>query len=160
MVVKGISLGGDPTWGVFGVVASTGLLFMSGHYAHQSVYRVYLTSNNQRIGFQVHTIFGYPGKKYEMQLGNARLVNRKQVQEFSNTNAKISDFQEGKSGFLNSSLIPIQVPTKNTNLVIDRSGLRPGDRRVLDALLFAEKNTATGKEQRKTWHETKVKNKK
>ena len=64
----------------FGLSVFSGtLLYLTSLYGKYSVYKCFETSDGKRLGLQVHTVFGYPGRIYEFPVGNAVIVPSKTV---------------------------------------------------------------------------------
>ena len=57
----------------FLLVASTFLVGATKLYADHSVSKVYENLDDGRVGFQVHTILGFPGKNIEVPIGNTTI---------------------------------------------------------------------------------------
>lgn len=145
---QGIDLGGDPFWGFFGT-AMTGLfLYFTRHFAHNSVYQCYLTADGARLGFQVHNMFGLPGRKFEVPMKMVKLMDK--------TFNKSQIYEEKRTSFIfNTSLTPVKVEGINGNLLLDQVGLREHSAKLVDILMdpaaFTEGNT---KEKRLDWKKT------
>lgn len=61
-------------------VAATGLvLFATTLYAHRSVRIAYENRTTKRLGFQMHNLFGYPGKIIEIKPSNVSIIPTKRV---------------------------------------------------------------------------------
>jgi len=61
-------------------VAATGLvLFATTLYAHRSVRIAYENRTTKRLGFQMHNLFGYPGKVIEIKPSNVSIIPTKRV---------------------------------------------------------------------------------
>jgi hypothetical protein len=54
---------------------SAGMIYLTHVYAKYAVHRIYESSDKKRIGFQVHNIFGSPGRVFEIPLGNIKIVD-------------------------------------------------------------------------------------
>ena len=70
---------GDPIWSYVGGVATLCMFYAGRKYSHHSVYRSYETADGKRLGFQMLNMFGNPGRKVEVSIGNARAVVPKDV---------------------------------------------------------------------------------
>jgi hypothetical protein len=57
----------------FLLVASTALVGATKLYADHSVMKVYENFEANRVGFQVHTLLGFPGKYLEVPIGNTAI---------------------------------------------------------------------------------------
>jgi hypothetical protein len=99
VVIEGIKLGGDPRWGFAGAFATGLMFYASQQYAHHAALKCYETADGERLGFQMHTIFGQPGRKIECRIGNAYLGERR--------------------GNFGSSYIPVRVKGVNRNVLVD-----------------------------------------
>ena len=62
VIVQGINFG-DPAWGALGAFGTGFIFYMTYEYARHAAYYVYETEDGQRLGFQMHTVLGYPGRK-------------------------------------------------------------------------------------------------
>lgn len=61
-------------------VAATGLvLFATTLYAHRSVRTGYENQVTKRLGFQMHNVFGFPGKVIEIKPSNVSIIPSKRV---------------------------------------------------------------------------------
>ena len=61
-------------------VAATGLvLFATTLYAHRSVKIAYENRTTKRLGFQMHNVFGFPGKVIEIKPSNVSIIPSKRV---------------------------------------------------------------------------------
>lgn len=62
----------------FVFLSSTGtalVFYCNREYASHSAHMVYETPDGRRLGFQMHNLMGFPGKKIEANIGNVRLAN-------------------------------------------------------------------------------------
>jgi hypothetical protein len=119
VVVEGINLAGDPFWGTFGSFATGAIVFFARSFAHSSVYQAYETADHKRIGFQMHTIFGKPGRKVEVEVGNVRFLQKNnQIVRSNEPGAAMPE-----SGFVSkvtaSSYVPIKVEGIVGNVIVD-----------------------------------------
>lgn len=132
IVVDGINLAGDPTWGYVGMFATGFLLFFSRSFAHHSCYRCYESADRKRIGFQVHTMLGNPGRKFEVAIGNARFASNK---KYTALGSNVIGAELGKGGFLSSvmrtSMVPIRVEGIAGNILLDQYGTFNNDKRLI-----------------------------
>lgn len=159
MVVEGIDLAGDPTWGYVGCAATVGFLFFTRHFAHHTIHRAYLIEEGKRMRLQVHTMLGSPGKTYEIGTGVARFLSNKQQEDVMKELAddKIAEKSENPSfatRVMESTFVPIRVPGVNSNLVVDKYGLKEYDQTFARMLGAPQETIATivhGKEERKLW---------
>ena len=118
-VLQGVSIGGNPMWGYAGATG-TGLIFYSAYqYATHTVYRSYETRDGKRLGFQLHTILGFPGRKIEVMHGNAAIASR----------AWDKKDTEGNALFKGTN-IPVTVVGMDKNILIDGSQDFFHDRRL------------------------------
>lgn len=121
VVVEGISLAGDPLWGGVGAIATLGILYFTRVFAHNSVYQAYETEDHKRIGFQMHTIIGKPGRKFEVPIGNVRFISK--VNQVTRSPAEIAAMPEGfMSKVFSSSYVPMTIDGFDGNVVIDVDG--------------------------------------
>jgi hypothetical protein len=75
-------------------------------FAHNTPCVVYESADEKRIGFQIHTILGFPGRKLEISKEKVRITPKK-----------------SRNWFLaSSSYIPIHVEGINGNMLIDNTG--------------------------------------
>lgn len=167
IIVEGINLGGDPMWAFFGSFASGFFFYFTRTFANHSVYQCYESSDNKRIGFQMHTILGYPGRKFEVNIGNARFISKSnslvlgmdQNNDDNNTVLpSIKDVDSRKDTFfdrvLKSSLIPITVDGFPGNALLDEHGQYYDKNRLVYLLLDPSKMVKSeSKENRKKWRE-------
>ena len=51
------------------------VFYCNREYASHAAHLVYETADGRRIGFQMHNMMGFPGKKIEANVGNVRLAN-------------------------------------------------------------------------------------
>lgn len=122
-IVQGIDLAAtNPTWGYVGVAATGLIIYFTRHFAHNVVYQAYITGDQKRVGFQVHNLFGNPGRKFEVQVGNAKFLSDVQMLELQqDTNPAPL-----RKSLFNSSLIPLRVEGVEGNVLIDREGMIRG----------------------------------
>jgi len=128
VVVQGIEIGGSLGWGMVGAFGTGAILFFSREYAHHAVSRSYLSDDGKRIGFQVYTVLGYPGRKYEVPIGNARLMRTQSL--------------------FFSSVTPVSVEGMGKNLLLDPRGAFYEDGKLLQLLSMTKEDTLVTKEQR------------
>lgn len=123
VVVDGLSLAGDPFWGIFGSLATGGIIYFTRTFAHSSIYQAYETEDHQRIGFQTHTLFGKPGRKFEVPLGNVRFIQKPNQLTRSDEETAASKDQGGiVNKMLASSYVPMKVDGFGSNVVVDVDG--------------------------------------
>lgn len=138
--MQGIDLAGDPMWGYVGSFCTGGFLFFTKYFANHTIYRAHLSNKGKRMGIQVHTMFGAPGKKYEFATGDAEFVSKKQqselAAELSNAQQSVSDVKVPSlvARFMDSSFFPIRVKGINGNCVVDKSALVDYDQRFFELL--------------------------
>lgn len=101
IVIEGIRLGGDVGWGYAGAFGTGLIAFATRTYATRCACMVYETADGERLGFQVHTLLGTPGKKYEAMPKNITL---------------------GPPSKTGSSLIALQLKGLDHNILVDKSG--------------------------------------
>lgn len=138
-VVQGVDLsGGDPFFSYLGLLATGLFVFFTRSYAHHAVYQCYESADQHRIGFQVHTILGFPGRKFEVAKGSARFVDAKNVTHLGSYFLPHSEGelmarkhaehkQSGKTSlvkrlFFNSSNVTVAVDGLDGNLLLDAHG--------------------------------------
>jgi hypothetical protein len=146
-VVQGIDLAGDPMWGYVGSAATGLFFFLSRRFAHHMVYESYLTPDEKRIGIQVHTAFGNPGKKYEIPLGKIQFLEK---------DFKLEGAQK-RSMFMSSSMVPLKIEGITTgNMLVDRSALHAYNYRFVDLLTKPDILIKDEKTQRTEWKKHQV----
>jgi hypothetical protein len=82
------------------------MFYVTKQYSHHAVSSCYETVDGERLGFQMHNIFGQPGRKIEVRVGNASML----------------DPSNSKKTTLGSSYIPLRVKGVDRNVLIDESG--------------------------------------
>ena len=107
VVVQGVHLGGDFRWGVFGAFGTGLMYWVTQQYAHHAVSKCYESPDGLRLGFQMHTMLGRPGRKVECSVGNAYILDRAKKQAAS---------------AFGSSYVPLRVKGIDKNILIDRTG--------------------------------------
>lgn len=137
---------GDPTFGYVGTAASFGLAYFTKYFANHVVYSAYLTKDQKRIGFQVHNMFGSPGKIMEVDVGNAKF----------NT---LLDGKEQQNKLLSSSYYPIKVKGLDSLLLVEKEGFSDKSSTVVKTLSSKDFAPVESKESRKEWY-SKVRRKK
>lgn len=124
VVVQGISLAGDPMWGSFGLLCTGGFLWFTKSYANHTAYQCYQTADGKRIGFQTHTMLGKPGRRFEVNVGNAKFLQR--VNDITRTHAEREAYAAKNSGIVNkvmsTSYVPASVKGFQGNLLLDSEG--------------------------------------
>ena len=126
-----ISLAGDPMWGYAGVVGTGMILYSTYMFATHAVNRAYLTSDKKRIGFQIHDMWGNPGRILEVKLGLAKKVTIPGI---------ISK---------NSSYIPVKIEGRDKNVILDESGRFEYDGELLRLLDESQESMIQSKEERR-----------
>ena len=106
VIIQGVNLGGDPRWGFAGAFGTGLMFYVTKQYSHHAVSSCYETADGERLGFQMHNIFGQPGRKIEVRVGNASML----------------DPTNSKKTTLGSSYIPLRVKGVDRNVLIDESG--------------------------------------
>ena len=155
IVIQGINLGGDPTWAYFGSFATAAIIYFSRTYAHHSVYQCYESQDGKRIGFQVHTLWGYPGRKFEVGIGNARFLSKSNpimVNVYGIEDNNSSSSNKGVvSHLLKTTMIPIAVDGFKGNLLLDEHGLYSNKQRLAELLSVDKGKEVDSKQIRKQW---------
>ena len=77
VVIQGIEMGGDPRWGMAGAFGTGLMLYFTKEFAHHAARKAYETADGKRIGFVMHNVMGGLGKRVEVHIGNARVIDRK-----------------------------------------------------------------------------------
>lgn len=154
VVVEGINLAGDPTWGYFGMFATGIMVYFARHFSHRMLYQVYISPDKRRIGFQFHNMFASPGRKVEVSLGKAQFLSPLDpnfVNALKDENTEIAT----KSGsLLSSSLVPVKVQGIDGNVLIDKEGLvknRQAAGELIEILTKGEALLIDSKEKREEW---------
>jgi len=157
VVIQGINLGGDPTWAYFGSIATGAIVYFSRTYAHHSVYQCYESQDRLRIGFQVHTILGYPGRKFEVKIGNARFISKSNpimTSVYGDDNSNITNSKQGVlNHLLKTSMIPIVVDGFEGNLLLDEHGFYTDKKRLAELLSVDTKKMVDSKQLRVQWNQ-------
>ena len=107
VVVQGVALAGDPRWGFFGAFGTGIMFYVTQQYSSHTAFRCYESADGARLGFQMHTMLGKPGRKIECSVGNAYLM------EGSSSR---------RSKVFGSSYMPLRVKGVDKNILIDRTG--------------------------------------
>jgi hypothetical protein len=79
MVIHGIDLGGKPIYGYAGLVVTGFLAVVTRTYAHNAIRYSYVSADGQRLGFQMHTMLGFPGHKIEAKPANVEFEENAKV---------------------------------------------------------------------------------
>jgi hypothetical protein len=140
-------------WGTFGTFATAFMLYFTKTYANNTVFQCYETADHQRVGFQMHTILGKPGRKFEVGLGSAKFL-----QSVNNITRSDADraAEMSKGGLYNkvmrTSFVPSTVKGFDGNVLLDSEG-KFYDKERLVALFTApqELQKAESKETRADW---------
>ena len=160
MVVQGINLAGDPMWGSFGAFATGFFLYFARTFAHHSIFQCYETADHKRIGFQMHTMFGKPGRKFEVSIGNARFIAR------NNAMTRTTEEEEAMKGrgaifskILSTSLVPVVVNGFQGNALFDAEGKFYDKDRLVTLLLEPQAvKKAEPKDVRQDWRKQALQN--
>lgn len=64
-VVHGINLSIEPWWGLVGTFFTFMIAFLARSYAHGAIIQAYESADGKRLGFQLHNMAGFPGRKIE-----------------------------------------------------------------------------------------------
>ena len=115
VVHQGINFGGDPRWGFVGAAGTLLIFYATREYSSHAAYYVYETADGRRLGFQLHTILGLPGRKIEASIGNVRLANT-------------------IASSTGSSFVPLRVEGVGKNVLIDRDGTYYANGRLMELL--------------------------
>lgn len=157
-MIQGIDLAGDPMWGYVGCVATSGLLYFTRHFANHTINRASLFEEGKRLRLQVHTMLGAPGKIYETSAGSAKFLSVRQQEEVLKELAEDSEAANSPnpsfaSRIMDSSFVPIKISGVESNLVVDKYGLRDYDQKFAHILAAPTEHLAfvQGKEERKLW---------
>lgn len=158
VVVQGINIAGDPMWGSFGAFATGFFLYFARTFAHHSIFQCYETADHKRIGFQMHTMFGHPGRKFEVSIGNARFISR------NNGMTRSAEEEEAVNGgvfrkILSTSLVPVVVNGFKGNALFDAEGKFYNKERLVSLLLEPQVlKVAEPKDTRQDWKKQTLKN--
>ena len=115
VVHHGIAFGGDPSWGYIGMAGTVIIFYCTREYSQHAAYYAYETADGKRLGFQLHTMLGFPGRKIEASIGNVRLANT-------------------MSSGMGSSFIPLRVEGVGKNVLIDRDCTYYANGRLMELL--------------------------
>ena len=107
-----VQLAGDPLWGIAGAAGTGMILYSTYMFATHAVRRAYLSADGKRIGFQIHNVWGNPGRIMEVGLGLAKAV-------------KIPGFLSSSSSY-----IPVKIEGIQKNIILDHSGRWENDKKV------------------------------
>lgn len=128
----GTSLVTSPWFGAAGAVGTVAILFVTRMYSRNAISEIWESADGQRLGFRMHDMFGNPGRRFEVPIGNARF-----------SNIKISAFTK--------DMVALRIDGVPNNCVIDKDGNFPDPDR-LRTLLQAEKlSVIDSKEHRMAW---------
>eukprot|EP01038_Epipyxis_sp_PR26KG_P013064 gene13064-17512_t len=119
VVVQGISLAGNPIWSYVGAGCTVAVFIFSRLYAHHCVYECYEIQDGTRLGFQLYTLFGYPGRKIETSSSKVSMAKSK---------GKIF-------GVFDSSQVPLRIESLGANILLDKSGKFYANNRLLEIVL-------------------------
>lgn len=141
--IDGATFLSNPWWGYMGGIASAGIFYVTKKFSQNSVYKAYLSADGERLGFQMHTIIGSPGRKVEFALGNAKLLQKV---------SKADMDKPGQSGFLSTTALPVSVEGLEFNALLDKKGTYYENAMILDLLTAPDelKNVAS-KQDRLAW---------
>mmetsp|Transcript_10212 Transcript_10212/g.16762 ORF Transcript_10212/g.16762 Transcript_10212/m.16762 type:complete len:265 (-) Transcript_10212:341-1135(-) len=134
IVIEGIDLGGDPTWAMVGSFATGLFVFFSRSYAHHSVFQCYESQDGERLGFQMHTILGRPGRKIEVGLGKARFISPPTALLEGKEIAEEKANQSVVSSLLKTSMIPVSIDGFEGNALFDEGGKYYDKHRLVELL--------------------------
>lgn len=109
-----ISLSGDPRLGVAGAIGTLLIFYSTRTYATRACFAAWESADKQRLGFQLHSMLGGEGRKFEVPLRNAIAVN----------------YAPSKK----TSLMPVQIIGLSKNIVLDRTGTFYEDGKLLHIL--------------------------
>lgn len=179
IVVQGIDLAGDPTWGYIGCAGTGALMYFTKYFSGSAVLKSYISADGKRIGFQVHDLVGRPGKKYEVAKGNAKFARASQDKElreemvYSDSHLNFDEKEKGNKDkataalskpvtkVFDTSLIPVRLQgLEGRNLLIDKSALHQHDGKLLSLLLSAEEVKIQSKEDCNRWRKNVIQSKK
>lgn len=131
-------------------------MYFTRKFAHHAVYQIHITPDGKRMGIQVHNIFGKPGKKYEVPIGNVKLLKY-----LDPTSIVKADKPDKGSSLMNlfstTSSIPFSVEGfTGGNLLLDRDGLESGvfNSPKLVTLLNPKESQVDPKNQRVNWRKS------
>jgi hypothetical protein len=132
-VVHGIELGMEPYWGYFGTFATALIAFLARSYAHGAIIQAYESADGKRLGFQLHNMMGYPGRKIEVNIGQAKLLSPKETY-LKSDGVAVAPSSLGSKFFPNSNQIPVRVDGWRLNILLDKQGKYYEDHRIFDLL--------------------------
>ena len=122
VVHHGIAFGGDPSWGYIGIAGTVIIFYCTREYSQHAAYYAYETADGKRLGFQLHTMLGFPGRKIEASIGNVRLANT-------------------MSSSMGSSFVPLRVEGVGKNVLIDRDCTYYANGRLMELLKVGNSNS-------------------
>lgn len=111
-VVAGIDLSGsDPNIGFVGTAATVLMAWLTRYFAHRAVYRLFVSPDEKFIIIQTHTMLGFPGKKFQIPIGNAAFI--RPLETF---------LSQSRKKLFASSYLPIKVDGISGNLLVEPAG--------------------------------------
>lgn len=122
IVIEGVSLSGDPAWGFMGAFGTGLIFFCNRQFAHNVVKSAYETEEG-RIGFQMHTMLGFPGRKIE---------------------ARPASISVGVPSKFGSALVPLRIDGLGKNVLIDNNGTFLENGRLLTVIATAKSAKTSG----------------
>ena len=98
-------MGGDVKWPIIGSLGTVIMIGCTRLYSRNCVRQAYITADQKRLGFQVHTMFAVAGPKVEASIHNVQLVNEEQQK------------------MLMRAILPIKLEGMDKNLLLDADGI-------------------------------------
>lgn len=150
MKVGDLDIGGNQYLATLTLCSSGILYYFTRKFAKQCVFRSYITEDKKRIGFQVHTMLGNLGEKFEVDIGNATFLSDHSKDTF-NEEEKKNIFTK----FTGSSFLPFRVKGLDKNFILSKTGTYFKDKVIYDYL--ARENQLSGistREKRIQWRKT------
>jgi len=117
VVIQGIDLGGDPRWSIAGFMGTTLIFYCTREYSNHAALYAYESADGQRLGFQMYTMIGHPGRKIEANIGNVRLANT-------------VAFNLGSDSF-----VPLRIEGVSKNVLLDKDGTYYSNNRLKELLI-------------------------
>ena len=129
---SGESLVASPWFGVAGSVGTVVIFTVNYMYSRNAISEIYETEDGQRLGFCMHNMYGGPGRRFEVPLGNAR-------------------FSDVSSTTFAKDTISLKIDGVPNNCIMDKDGEFFDSERLRFLLVPHKVNPSDSKEHRKAW---------
>ena len=107
-----------PVLGFFGLFGCGVMTYFINVFSASYCHRVYESSDEKRIGFQVHNILGVPSRKFEVPKHSAKIIGS----DGKEANLP-QDFRTVKNGnFLGGNYVMIRVEGIGYNILVNKGG--------------------------------------